>query len=278
MEVEGSGLDYVSRVPRTLSLLLPGPSRTRAPSRTSGQGHILVPSLWLPYIRVLGQQGKENARPPATQTYPLVTGPVLLDAHRTVGRKSGCSRRCGERRDISWKQAPWEGEPGRMLVASALPRNQGAPSRVPGRLRYKGSMEDCVSPLGVTTASAPPTCCQPSPGRLPPPQRTYSPVQAPLWPISAAPQLLGSWVPVLAPFCLLPSHPLTLPAFPGLSAACPLPVRCLPACSMFKAICMQAAGKNQTPAWPGTLSKSHQSYRGCASRKPSSAGHRPSPC
>lgn len=39
---------------------------------------------------------------------------------------------------------------------------------------------------------------------------------------------------------------------------------------------MQAAGKNQTPAWPSTPSKSHQSYRGCASRNPSSAGHRPS--
>lgn len=136
--------------------------------------------------------------------------------------KVGFSRRCGERRDISWKQAPWEGEPGRMLVPRALP-SQGAPSRVPGPLRYKGSMEDCVSLPEATTASAPPTCCQPSQGRLPPPQRTYSPVQAPLWPVSAAPQLLGSWAPVLAPVCLLLSHPLTLPACPGLSAACPLP-------------------------------------------------------
>lgn len=89
MEVEGSGLDYVFGVSRTLSLFLPGPSRTCTPSRTAGQSHILVPSLWLPHSRVLGQQGKESAQTPATQTYPLVTGPGFLDAHRTVGRKSG---------------------------------------------------------------------------------------------------------------------------------------------------------------------------------------------
>lgn len=76
---------------------------------------------------------------------------------------------------------------------------------------------------GATAASAPPACCQPSQGRLPPPQRTCSPVQAPLWPVSAAPPLLGSWAPVSAPVCLSPA--LLFPNAACLSWA----VRCLPA-------------------------------------------------
>lgn len=45
MEVKGSELDYFWS-PQN-SLFLPGPSRTCTPSRTAGQGHILVPSGFL---------------------------------------------------------------------------------------------------------------------------------------------------------------------------------------------------------------------------------------
>lgn len=80
---------------------------------------------------------------------------------------------------------------------------------------------------------------------------------------------LPSWLPSV---CLLPSHSLTLPACPGLPAACPLPACLQHVQSHLHAGCW----KEPNPAWPTVPSKSHQSYRGCASRNPSSAGHRPS--
>lgn len=168
MGVEGAGLDCVLGVPRALFLLLPGPSRTCIPSRMACYGHIPSPSLWL------GSGFWANRARKVSGCQHLKHTHWSLGLAELWEEKVGCGRRCGERGGASVgsrSQAcfPWKGEPGRVLVASALP-SQGPLSGVPGPLGYEDSMKDCLSPPAVTTASALSPCCQPSQGRLPAPQ------------------------------------------------------------------------------------------------------------
>lgn len=129
--------------------------------------------------------------------------PISHWAHVTSCLQNWGRKRC----------SPWEGEPGRVLLASAFP-SQAPPSGVSGtpfwRARdsmYEGSVEDHLSLLEAIPTSAPLLCRQASQGKLPVPQGTCSPVWAPLWPVFAVPPL-SSWAPVLAPVCLSLSCPL----------------------------------------------------------------------
>lgn len=111
------GLTLSLESPELLSLFLPGPSRT-----CTLQARVTYCSLTLaPSHQGPGSTGQGKCLATSNSDIPIGHWAILLDAHRLWEEQVGCSRRCGERRGSSWKQAPWEGEPGRVLVASALP-------------------------------------------------------------------------------------------------------------------------------------------------------------